>query len=300
MSKTTKIIAALGVVAGLGVAALPAFTFAEGEPSVTGDVEVVVEVEPAIAMTITGNNDNGEHYNGASGTYTYTAVSEPAQGANPKTNGWYVRSGESEPYTYTLATDETVQSGTTYYVRTSNTYNPVDSFNPSGIHDQTLDGHPIPGTAITGTSSSYTAILPNGIVEGSASNGFRSTITVYTNATNGYTLTLKDGDTDNSLKQSGTGAPTIPAVGTQSPSNAIEAGSSAWGFTVSSQHGTPITTPAAYAAVPISTATAASISSLDSKTDGGDQTIVEYAVSTSGDQATGVYTDTIVYTATTK
>lgn len=55
MSKTTKIIAALGVVAGLGVAALPAFTFAA---QVDGNVDIYVKVEPAIAMVITGNNDD--------------------------------------------------------------------------------------------------------------------------------------------------------------------------------------------------------------------------------------------------
>ena len=55
MSKSTKIIAALGVVAGLGVAALPAFTYAA---SVTGNADLYVQVDPAIAMTIRGNNDN--------------------------------------------------------------------------------------------------------------------------------------------------------------------------------------------------------------------------------------------------
>ena len=60
MSKTTKIIAALGVVAGLGVAALPAFTYAQA--SVTGTADVLVDVQPAIAMTIEGNNDTATGY----------------------------------------------------------------------------------------------------------------------------------------------------------------------------------------------------------------------------------------------
>lgn len=245
MSKTTKIIAALGVVAGLGVAALPAFTYAA--ETVTGDVDVLVEVEPAIAMTISGNNDSDEIIPGD--------------------------------------------------------YNATDAFNPAGIASttepaNTLDGHTIPATSVTGTSSSAWKILPNAVKEGGT---FASTITVYTNASAGYTLTLKDADTDNSLKQSGEGTvPTIPAVGTQDPSNAIAAGSSAWGFRVYSQHGTPLVTPAAWAAVPVSTAeTPAAISSLGTKTSGGDATVVEYAVSTAADQATGVYKDTITYTATT-
>ena len=57
MSKSTKIIAALGVVAGLGVAALPAFTYAT--ETVSGTVDVYVEIPEAIAMTIVGNNDGG-------------------------------------------------------------------------------------------------------------------------------------------------------------------------------------------------------------------------------------------------
>ena len=62
MSKTTKIIAALGVVAGLGVAALPAFTYAT---SVSGNADVIVEVGDAIAMSIVGNQDGvqGSGYN---------------------------------------------------------------------------------------------------------------------------------------------------------------------------------------------------------------------------------------------
>ncbi|MBR3233675.1 hypothetical protein IKG12_02330 [Candidatus Saccharibacteria bacterium] len=53
--KSTKIIAAAGVVAGLGVAALPAMTFAT--ETVAGEVTLTANVEEAIAMTITGNGD---------------------------------------------------------------------------------------------------------------------------------------------------------------------------------------------------------------------------------------------------
>ncbi|MBQ3325739.1 hypothetical protein IJG79_01140 [Candidatus Saccharibacteria bacterium] len=53
--KSTKIIAAAGVVAGLGVAALPALTFATS--TVAGEVELTAEVNEAIAMTIKGNAD---------------------------------------------------------------------------------------------------------------------------------------------------------------------------------------------------------------------------------------------------
>lgn len=48
MSKSTKIIAALGVVAGLGVAALPMSSYAAN----TGDVKVEITVDSTISMTI--------------------------------------------------------------------------------------------------------------------------------------------------------------------------------------------------------------------------------------------------------
>ncbi|MBQ6355387.1 hypothetical protein IJJ18_03195 [Candidatus Saccharibacteria bacterium] len=57
MSKTTKIIAALGVVAGIGVASLPLASYAEGETSVSGNVRLEVEISPAIAMRIHSNAD---------------------------------------------------------------------------------------------------------------------------------------------------------------------------------------------------------------------------------------------------
>lgn len=60
MSKSTKIIAALGVAAGLGVAALPMASFATAGQSVEGKVLVGASVNDAIAMTIAGNNDAAE------------------------------------------------------------------------------------------------------------------------------------------------------------------------------------------------------------------------------------------------
>lgn len=50
-------------------------------------------------------------------TYRYTAVA-PAGTENPASEGWYERSGTVGSYTYTLTADTTVDSETTYYIRT--------------------------------------------------------------------------------------------------------------------------------------------------------------------------------------
>ncbi len=296
MSKTTKIVAALGIVAGLGVAALPSFTYATQVPqTITGDVDVIVEVQPAIAMTITGNNDNGAQAT----TVSYTAVADPT--GNPSESGYYERTGDAGSYIYTASTDTEVASGKTYYTQdAAKSYAPVANFAPSGIADQTLDGYSVPATATLGTSSSYTEVLPNATVTGAASNGFRSTITVYTNAAGGYTLTLKDKDTDNALTN--VNGATIPATSATS----LTAGTAAWGYKVFSTGGNhegagaTETGDTDWLAVPISTGTAATIRTKDTKTSGGDQTIVDYGAATAADQATGIYGDVIVYTATTR
>ena len=121
MSKTTKIIAALGVVAGIGVASLPLASYADGETSVSGNVRVEVEISPAIAMRIHSNADD----------YTYTAVT-PEGTENPASEGWYVLDDGS----YVLTEDTTIQAGTTYYTRSAGNYGfigyePSDAQGPS-------------------------------------------------------------------------------------------------------------------------------------------------------------------------
>ena len=291
MSKTTKIIAALGVVAGLGVAALPAFTYAS--EAVDGYVEVDVRVEDAIAMTIVGNNDDSEYY-GTEASVSYDAVTpEEDQVGNPQNPhdlGWYERSGDGEtiPYSYTLSNDSTVDGNKTYYARTATpgSYASVDTFSPSGAAGSTIDTHPTPATAVEGTSSSYISLLPNAVKIGNSENNFRSTITVYTNNASGYDLTLIDEDDDNDLvKESDV---TIPATA----ATTLSAGTAAWGYRVSGDTD--------WLAVPEEGDTAATIDTLGTKTTGGRQVIVEYGVATAADQATGLYSDTIIYTATTK
>ena len=278
MSKTTKIIAGLGVVAGLSVAAMPAFTFAA--ETVTGDVQVQAEVVPAIAMTISGNNDSGTH-----APVTYSVVASPE--GNPSENGYYERSGSAGSYVYTASTDTTVDGAKTYYTQDAAiSYAAVDNFNPSTAASSEIDGHTTPATAVLGTSSSYISLLPNATAIGDSTNNFRSTITVYTNNATGYDLTLLDKDADTALVNAN--GDTIPATG----ATTLERGTAAWGYRVSGDTD--------WLAVPASTGTAAPIASLDTRTSGGDETIVEYGVATSADQATGIYADTIVYTATTR
>lgn len=99
MSKCTKIIAALGVVAGLGVAALPAFTYAA---EVAGQAEVRVDVQPAIAMTISGNNDSDAAtggvsvYNGSSEIGSYDATNTDPQGVDNTAQGYTIQTSGSK------------------------------------------------------------------------------------------------------------------------------------------------------------------------------------------------------------
>ena len=230
MSKSTKIIAALGVVAGLGVAALPAFTYAA--ETVTGNVDLYVDVVPAIAMTITGNNDDNSHYGSGNGA--------------------------------------------------------VDVFNPAGAASSSIDGHPTPATPTTTASSSWASMLPNAIVDGDDTNGFKSTITVYTNNASGYTLNVKDADATLALTKVGS-TETIPAL---TADGDITPGTAAWGYKID----TAATEGVGYKAIK---ATDAQVKTRATKTSGGEQTKVYYGVATASDQATGTYTDTIVYTATT-
>ena len=130
-------IASVLTLSAIAIAATP--LFASANASVSGQVEVAVDVEPAIAMTITGNNDDGSKH------------SEPGR-----------------------------------------SYNSVDNFSPEEIAGSNVDGHSIPATAVTGVSSSYATILPNAVINGSSENGFRSTVTVYTNNAVGYFLTVRD------------------------------------------------------------------------------------------------------------
>lgn len=215
MTKSKTILAGLGVVAALGVAALPLCSYASS--TVAGEVELSVEVNEAIAMTILGNGDSG-------------------------TAG-------------------------------------VDTYTPTGA--STIDGHAV-GTLYDSTdlqaSSSTVSILPNSADTTTAT----SAVTVYTNAAAGFTLSVKDADSTTALVHSTDNTATIPAGTT------ITAGTAAWGY-----KGGSVTN---FAAI---TATDASVYTQNAPTSGGQTINMTYGVSTSSDQKTGTYSDTIIYTATT-
>lgn len=286
MSKSTKIIAALGVVAGLGVAALPAFTYAT--ESATGDVDVLVEVQPAIAMTITGNNDNGS----LSGDGVFAAETvTPEEGDNPSEEGWYELVGEAPNQIYVLTTDTKVADGKTYYEYTGG-YRSVDSFSPAGAAGKTIDTHSAPAGSIIGTSSSYVSMLPN------AYANTTSTVTVYTNNTSGYNLSVKANDSANMIQQ-GIESPATPdTIAAISSTPAV--GTPGWAFKVAAGTGTQAgAIETGFDSDSQMTTTDQDIVSSSAKTSGGDQWVVTYDVATKADQATGVYKVNLTYTATT-
>lgn len=244
MSKSKQIFAALGVVASLGVAAMPLTSYAADAAQVTGEAVVLVEVTPAISMTIEGNNDTSAHKI-ASETYGKVQVNDNnvAEGGATKANDF---TGEME-----------------------------------------WAGGVVTSEATAKVSSSYVALTQN---DRKADADFKSTITVYTNSTKGYNLVVNDKDDNTALTAEGT-TETIPAGVI-----ADEGGVSAWSIKVGSE-GTwqaMVKKPAAEGDQAIAVKTS------DTKTVDGEVSEVFYGVTTSTDQATGIYHDAIVYTATTK
>lgn len=246
MSKSKQIFAALGVVASLGVAAMPLTSYATDAAEVTGEAVVLVEVTPAISMTIEGNND-GDNQAHAIVDEEYDKVqvndNNVAEGGATKANDF---TGEMK-----------------------------------------WAGGSVTSEATAKVSSSYVALTQN---DRKADADFKSTITVYTNSTNGYNLVVNDKDDNTALTAEGT-TETIPAGVI-----ADKGGVSAWSIKVGSTGSwqAMVAKPAAEGDEAIA------VKTLNTKTVEGDVSEVFYGVTTSTDQATGIYHDAIVYTATTK
>lgn len=128
------------------------------------------------------------------------------------------------------------------------------------------------------------------------------TVTVSTNNSTGYVLTLANADTNRSLVSgtntiaAHTGTPTVPSA----------LANNTWGYAIA---GAPFNTTYAaessnsastslWAGVPASTAPV--ILKTTSGVASGDQTTVWYGVRVNSTQPTGVYTDTVTYSATAR
>ncbi len=128
------------------------------------------------------------------------------------------------------------------------------------------------------------------------------TVTVSTNRTTGYTLTLKNADTNTSLVSGGnnitahSGTPATPTVLTNGT----------WGFAIAgapfdasySAENSNGSSASKWAGVPSSSGTAATLKTT-SATATNDTTTVWYAVKADSSQPNGIYSDTVTYTATT-
>lgn len=293
MSKSTKIIAALGVVAGLGVAALPAFTFAIQTPqSVSGDAEVYVEVQPAIAMAITGNNDNRLSY--TSDSWQYAIVADPT--GDPSQSNYYERAANG---TFALSADTTVNPDKTYFTRSADTTG-VDVFSPMSAGNGIVDGHT--EAFKVGPSSSYVSMLPNTV------DSTKSVVSIWTNNASGYDLAVRANTSANmTMVEPVGGTDTIAAV-SGTPATGTP-GNYGWAFKVATPSGktnvgdinadSSAATPYDYSEDSQMTTSDQHIVTSAEKTSGGDSWDVIYDIATKADQETGVYKVTLTYTATT-
>ena len=248
MSKSTKIIAALGVVAGLGVAALPMASFAA---EVDDPVDVLVEVEPAIAMTIEGNNDANAV--GISGVQ----ASDYAKVVDDDPTGIYSTIAE-------LATLQNALPSSSAVKMTQN-------------------------DAIEGNTAAYDA-------DDNRGGGFLSTIKVWTNDKDGYSLKVR-ADHSNLVGVSNT-TNTIAAVSGDPAS--LTAGTAAFGLKLAAAGvGDDLVlnntnwkaAPTTDGAIRVQGASATGYTA--------DQTQVLYGVATGETQPVDVYKATLTYTATT-
>jgi hypothetical protein len=151
-------------------------------------------------------------------------------------------------------------------------------------------------------STSTTVTLNLTPTAGGVVSSSSDTVTVSTNKTNGYNLTLADADATTSLVSGGN---TITAhSGTFAAPTALTNGK--WGYAVAAAGGFDATyttetnagsSATLWAGVP-ATGSAQTLKTTSS-TASGDTTTVWYAAKANSSQPNGVYSDTVTYTATT-
>jgi hypothetical protein len=129
------------------------------------------------------------------------------------------------------------------------------------------------------------------------------TVTISTNDAAGYTLTLQDTDANTNLVSGGNNIQA--GTGTQASPAALVAGR--WGYRVDNLGGFGAGPTGSLASGAISASTFAGVPASGSpntlkttaSSASNDTTTVWYSVAANTSQATGVYTDTVTYTATT-
>ncbi|HRJ06715.1 MAG TPA: hypothetical protein PK096_01855 [Candidatus Saccharibacteria bacterium] len=157
----------------------------------------------------------------------------------------------------------------------------------------------------TGTPIAISLTPTAGGVVSSASD----TVTVNTNNSAGYELTLKDTDTSSNLVSGGNNI--TPTSGTMAASTTLSNGN--WGFAIAtgttgaetnnfdasySTETNNASSTSKWAGMPTSSGTAYKLKDT-STTATNDTTTVWYAARVNTSQASGTYTDTVTYTATT-
>lgn len=173
---------------------------------------------------------------------------------------------------------------------------PLSSYATIVSDSTTVTAQAIIGEAISVTADATddTVKIENVTANQEAATG-STVLTIQTNSTNGYNVTIKDADAVTALTTDGADADNgIPA------SNALTKGTKGWGFkTATSTEG--VTVPAAaqaYRAIETGTQTIASRASGASVTD-GDKIDLTFGVVVDSSIAAGTYSDDVVITATT-
>ena len=173
---------------------------------------------------------------------------------------------------------------------------PLSSYATIVSDSTTVTAQAIIGEAISVTADATddTVKIENVTANQEAATG-STVLTIQTNNTNGYNVTIKDADAVTALTTDGADADNgIPA------SNALTNGTKGWGFkTATSTEGVTVSAAAqAYRAIETGTQTIASRASGASVTD-GDKIDLTFGVVVDSSIAAGTYSDDVVITATT-
>ena len=168
MSKSTKVIAALGVAAGLGIAALPAASFAV--QSDTASVGIEVEVTDMIQLSVTGTEDSTHTVDQGADAYVQATMGPNA--AKVKTGTAAVVTNNVGGYTLSVAP---FSAGSSTLKNGADTQDPeYDTIAPFATAatftagtGETVDSFDVDGWGITYTNTGATSgTIPADVVAG--------------------------------------------------------------------------------------------------------------------------------------